>query len=848
MSGIDPEAYRKIEPFLDELFEAGPESRAALIEKICGNDKKLRSDLEALLEAEACKEGSLDTLAGGENGEETAARPATAGEGVTLAGERLGSYHLIRKIGEGGMGVVYEAEQKTPRRRVALKVLRGESHDDEDRLRLFEREIETLARLDHPGIAAIHEAGRTTDGHHFFSMELVPGIPLDEYLQSRHVSKHGSLSAEEISFRLQLFLKICDAIGYAHQRGVLHRDLKPSNILVIEAGTESSDPARGAQIKILDFGLARITDEEIDRTRTTTGTVRGTLPYMSPEQARGDPDRVDVRSDLYALGVVLFEMLTGELPYEPPGKSVLDLVRTICETPPRRPSELITSLRGDLETILLTTLEKEPEDRYSSVPALAEDLRRYLAMQPILAKPPSTLYQLRKMVARHRTGFTLVTALILLLILGTAGTTIGMLRARAEEAKAREEAARVQLMSDFLEDIFQSAGDPYRTGGKELTVMELLENAIERVDDQMEDDPIVQARLRFALARIYTELGLYDEARPLLEQSLAFRREHFGPGHKQTVAIAVSLSWNLQQAGRFEEMRDLLRQTLVDGEQVLGPADEQMIALRTNLATAEYSQGNLSAARDLFAENLLAAEHSLPRGHRTTQALRINLGATKIMLGEYAEARRHFERFLATRKEKGLQEDPSVPTVLVNLAAACDGMGDSQAAVSLADSALRVAERVLGPDHPNCAPVCQSLGKYRVACGDYQKGRADLERAYTLFCEGLGERSWRAGSTLTDLAGAEVALENHEAARKLAEEALSILEEAFGPDHPEVAAVLYELGLALKGLGERDRAIESFERSLRIREEVLGPESSITQKTRARRDELLEETHTQAPS
>ena len=292
------------------------------------------------------------------------------------------------------MGIVYEAEQRNPARLVAVKVVRGGHHVDEYRLKLFQREVQTLARLKHPAIASIYEAGRDGSGQHYFTMELVRGQRLNEYVRERDVPRRS---------RLDLFCKICDAINYAHQRGVIHRDLKPSNIIIDDRGNP----------KILDFGLARITDtgEGLTISGTEIGLLRGTLPYMSPEEAGGDSGESDVRSDVYSLGVVLFELLTGQLPYTANRAALHEAVRTICEEPPAKPSSVDRSLRGDLETITLKALEKERGRRYQSAAALGEDVERFLTDQPIFARRASVVYRTKKLIVRHRVVFTVLIAM-----------------------------------------------------------------------------------------------------------------------------------------------------------------------------------------------------------------------------------------------------------------------------------------------------------------------------------------------------------------------------------------------------------------------------------------------------
>ncbi len=420
--------------------------------------------------------------------------------------ERIGSYRILRRLGVGGMGIVYEAEQQTPKRLVAIKVVRGGQYVDEYRVKLFQREVETLARLRHSAIGAIYESGCTDDGQHFFAMELVRGVRLNEYVRDQEVPRQQ---------RLDLFRRICDAITYAHQRGIIHRDLKPSNILVDSEGNP----------KILDFGLARITDPNLAVTTTGTefGKIMGTLPYMSPEEARGQVDEIDVRCDVYSLGVILYELLTDELPYKVSRAALHEAVRTICEEPPQRPTSIDPTLRGDLETIVLKALEKKRGRRYQSPASIAEDVKRYSNSQPILARRASLLYQFSKFAQRHRLAFAFVGALVSIATLvgvsyehmqqGISESTQRLtdLKDLALAAKAHQYARAMHEVGQINQEVgqFNQAEREYRA-------------ALEKYD-RLRPDGVRTGQVLLGLSALLVERGEtsdFDEARFLLLDGL----------------------------------------------------------------------------------------------------------------------------------------------------------------------------------------------------------------------------------------------------------------------------------------------------------------------------------------
>ncbi len=467
---MTPERWQLIEHLYHTALEHDANERAAFVTTVCGGDEALRREVESLLmcdtQAERLIEASALEVAPHLSADEQAKlnQPVEMSstlspihQGPSLSESRLmplsstfiDDYRVIHKLGEGGMGVVYESEQQHPRRLVALKVIRGGQLVDEYQVKLFRREVQALARLKHPGIAAIYESGRTEDGQHYFAMELVRGTSLLNWVKGRRFTTTQAPSS--LRHRLELFLKVCDAISYAHQHGVIHRDLKPPNILVTDESEDQSldsSSLNRVEVKVLDFGLARITDDGTGTSGlSSVGEIKGTLPYMSPEQARGDQDGIDMRTDVYALGVILYEMLTERLPYKLEHAALPQAIRIICEDTPDPPSRVLSQTRDresskaekidrDVETIVLKALEKDPKHRYQSVAAMAEDVERYLTNQPIHARPSSAIYQFRKLVARHKAPFALLAAVFVLLL----GFAITMMVQSARIARERDKA------------------------------------------------------------------------------------------------------------------------------------------------------------------------------------------------------------------------------------------------------------------------------------------------------------------------------------------------------------------------------------------------------------------------
>ncbi|MFN8179237.1 MAG: tetratricopeptide repeat protein [bacterium] len=816
-------------------------------------------------------------------------RPRPSAEDATLASDvaldvrgltavSIPGFVIRRKLGEGGMGVVYEAEQETPRRRVALKVVRGGPIADDVHVRLFKREADMLARLEHPNIAAIYASGRTPDGHHWFAMELVEGETLGAWLERTRERPRGAAVLRE---RLEIFRAVCDAVQYAHQRGVIHRDLKPSNLVVPPAagapslaasasGTGSTASASRARVKVLDFGLARLTEPEPGAANAATeaGVVRGTLPYMSPEQARGDVDAVDVRSDVYSLGVILHEMLVDRRPYDIP-TGLLDAIRTISEA---NPPPLAQDWPGpgradaDLETIVRKALAKAPRERYESAGALAEDVRRWLASEPILARPPSTAYQLRKLIARHRLPFAAAAVVLALIVASTVVTSIlylrserNLTRAVAAEAKARSEARTAQETSDFLVGIFDLA-KPERARAEQITAREILQRAAERLPKELADEPLVRARMMGTIGDVYHRLGMDTSAKPLLEESLKQREAHLGAESPEVAQSRNLLALALEDLGEFDAARaqydqaiafwearhDTLREDFVDvlanygwmlGEmtkytealpklrralaivEALPHAKPQNVArVLGNLATVEMDMNDFDGARAHLERAMALLKQA---GEEETLDFAdhvINLGVVDNMSGKSDEALPLFQRGLAIREKFLDPETPEVVEAMGNVALAYAQGGQLDKAIPLMRQTAATMEKVFGPQHPKVSQALYNLGYALVSSGDPAGARAPLERSLALRERAFGKESVAVATVLASLADVNHAAGNSKLARAQLEKVLEIDSKELGPANPEVADDLDALASLLHEMGDIQAAKDAEARAKTIRE------------------------------
>ncbi len=738
----------------------------------------------------------------------------------------IGGYSVLGKLGEGGMGVVYEAEQEHPKRRVALKVVRGGQFVDDLRVRMFEREADTLARLRHPNIGAIYESGRTDDGQHFFAMELVRGDTLDVYLAQRD----EAITVEELEHRLRLFREICDAVHYAHQRGVIHRDLKPSNIIVTpEADRQLSGSAPSAPaIKILDFGLARITDADVAAASVLTevGVIKGTLRYMSPEQATGRSDEIDTRSDVYALGLLLYEMITNTRPYDLGEAALAEAIRVICEEPPKPLRQTWSGVRrldDDIETIVGKALEKEADRRYSSAAAVSEDVQRYLDSQPILARPPSAVYQLKKLFVRNRVVVSAAAVALASLVLATIVSTAMFLRAERQADIARTEARKSSQVSGFLSEMIEGVGPSVARGRDTTMLREVLDRTAERVGDELADQPAVEATLRRTLGITYWELGEYDDANTNMQRTLELH-DQFEVEGLDRGGLILDLA-NLRWAqGELERAAELMREAKALFVERHQPP-------HVDLAQADRDLGNVLVALGRYdeAQPLLTSALEMYRGldddHRESIATCLNsLGNLARYLGDGETAEGRYVEALALHREALGDDHPFVSVDLHNLGGLYGELQRWNDAERTLGEALDLATTLHDGPHPQVASAYLALSGLALRRQQLDRAEDLAQQALQVYSDVHGEEHADFARALDELARIEGERGNHAAAGAYSERILEIYRNSFEAPHPRIATGLNNLAFNLQQRGLFEQALPHFQEALGMHLELYGAE------------------------
>ena len=736
----------------------------------------------------------------------------------------IGPYHLLERIGQGGMGEVWLAEQKHPvRRRVALKLIKAGMNTREIVTR-FESERQALALMDHPAIAKVFDAGSTPQGMPYVVMEYVAGVPITEYCDKHRLAMNE---------RLELFVQVCSGVQHAHQKAIIHRDLKPSNILVTQVDGKPVP-------KIIDFGVAKAISQRLtaETMFTHAGALIGTPEYMSPEQANSGSEDIDTRSDVYSLGVVLYELLVGALPLdltEIRDQAFFELLRRIREEDAPRPStklrtssehssvaarnrgtepaELDKQLKGDLDSIALKALEKERSRRYSSPSDLAGDIERYLHNEPVLAVPPSLAYRSGKFVRRHRLAVA-ASAIVALAVFGLiASLVIGSARVARERDRANREAQAAERVSDFLVGAF-AISDPDESRGNKITAREVLDKGARQIETDLAGQPALQARLMSTMGKVYEGLGLYEPARQLLDKAIGLQKKTLGPDHQETLASQRMLARILQYQAQYPAAEKLYSETLQKQERFLG--SDAMDALRTkaNLGSLYNEQGRYADAEKLLSETVKATTQASGQNSPETMSALHSLAIAYDGERQYAKEADIWEELYRLRSQTLGPDHPDTVNSMQNLAYVYYKVGKAAEAEKLQRQGLEIGRRVLGNDHPSVLLAIGNLANTLLSEGK----PAEAEPLQREALEGrrriLGPNHPETQYAIANLANILSAQKRYREAEALYREALQGEIRVLGDNHPEIAFAWYNLATVEAVQGKRNDALGDLQKAI----------------------------------
>ena len=813
-----------LEIFASALELGDPAGRAKFIQDACGGDAALRARVEALLAnhvEDTFLEQPLSELA------ELAQLPGAVAPVLEQAGDTIGRYKLLQQVGEGGCGVVYMAEQTEPlRRRVALKVIKL-GMDTKSVIARFEAERQALAMMDHPHIAKVLDAGATATGRPYFVMELVRGVRLTDYCDQNRLGPVDGL---------RLFLQVCSAIQHAHQKGIIHRDLKPSNILVT---LHDGVPVP----KVIDFGIAKATTDQrlTDKTLFTAyEQFLGTPAYMSPEQAEMSGLDIDTRSDIYSLGVLLYELLTGQTPFsteELMRSGLEEMRRTIREKEPVKPStrlrtpdalelakrrgqpqeKLAALIRGDLDWIVMKCLEKDRTRRYETANELAADLQRYLLNEPVLARPPSAVYRFQKLVRRNQVAFAATAAVGVALLAGVVATSwqaVRATRAERQQTQLRQQAERnavlAQIEADknkqiagFLREMLRGVR-PSMALGRDVTVLrEILDRAAARLEKGLNDQPAVQATLLSTIGHIYRELGQYNQAEQLLSKALDLRRRRLGETNTEVAAIMHELAEVLRERNRLEEAEAMHRSALALRERSLGSDNEDVPASLDLLAKTLCERGQFQEAETLQRKALAIERRLHGEQHFDVASSLRALGATLEQAGKLTEAERTYNEALALCKLP-IGADSLMPILLKDLASLRTGQQRPVEGLEFLRQSLPLFEKLFQSNNadPEITVRFDHMNKLFAERGDKVPLQELMTNLVAIQRKLAGDRNPELANSLQVLG---VTLQNEgkpAEAEKLFREALEMRRRLWGDDHRLVVTTMASLASTLTEQGK----------------------------------------------
>ncbi len=756
----------------------------------------------------------------------TAARTIDFGESV--AGANIGPYRLLELVGEGGMGEVWLAEQKVPvRRRVALKLVKP-GMDTREVVARFQSERQALALMDHPAIAKVFDAGSTPHGRPYFVMEYVVGVPITTYCD-----EHKLTTCE----RLELFIRVCEGVQHAHQKAILHRDLKPSNILV--SAVDGKPVPR-----IIDFGLAKATAQRLtpDTLYTQVGMIVGTLAYMSPEQADSAGVDVDTRTDVYSLGVILYQLLIGSLPLDFAGTPPDQFRSRLREEDVQRPSTklrtlgdkssvaaqnrsadppaLIRQVRGDLDAITLKCLEKDRARRYSTPADLAADIGRYLRNEPVVARPASVAYRARKYIRRHRLGVAVAASAVVLLIAGAVAQTLELRRIKRE----RDRADRV---TQFMTGMFK-VSNPSEARGNDIRAREILDKASKEIDTGLAKDPELQAQMMHVMGVVYDSLGLYSKAESLFSRAADIRRQTLGVKNRDTLASMSKLALVLDEESRYPEAEKLNRETMELRRRALGPKDRDTLQSASQLAFVYNDEGRFPEAEKLNRETLEIAEREYGPQDEEARIARQHLAIDFAYEGKFPDAEKLFRETYENDRQRLGDDDPTTLGDANNLGAILSQQERWTEAEKVYRDALAIKLRVEGPEHPQTLLTMGNLAQVLVNEKRYPEAEKLLRDTYAAKLKTVGPEHRSTLVTMGNLAELlQIEGQNAEA-EKLVRQTLDIERRALGSEHTDTLVTLKSLGTILKSKKQYPESEKVFREAFAGRRRALGDDHPNT--------------------
>jgi len=817
---MNTDLWQRVKDLYAEACSLDSHARTAFLDGACADNAELRAEVNALLAAGDQAPPLLDRPAL----ESFAELLLSADHAEALVGRRLGVWRLTRVIAAGGMGVVYAAERDDGQfqQTVAIKLIQRDLVSPE-LIRRFQQERQTLAHLDHANIARLLDGGLTDDGLPYLVMEHVVGRPIDVYCDEQGLSTPQ---------RLGLFQTVCAAAQHAHQNLVIHCDLKPGNILVAPDGTP----------KLLDFGIARVLrthNAAREPPRASTAPQRMTPEYASPEQVRGQP--VTTATDVYALGVLLYELLTGLRPYRFPSRYRYDIERAICEQEPLKPSTAVrraadprTSaegsagvsparprrtastldpqaarrlrrrLSGDLDAIALKAMAKDPRQRYASVEQLAEDIRRHLSGLPVGARLPTLRYRTAKFLRRNWAPLSAAAALAASLVIGVVATAWQAHAARRERDRAFVAQATAEQINQFLQNMLASA-DPAQVG-PDATVRQVLDQAAARVGVDLYDRPEVEAAARRTLGNTYLSLALYDQAQEQLEAALGLFRRVLGKRHPTVASVLGDLGRLMYARRDLDQAEAICRQALDIARQTLAPTHPDLATGVNNLAAVLRARGDLDAAEELHQEALAIRRRAFGREHEAVAESLNNLAAVLFARQRYEEALPLTREALAIRRKTLGDQHPLVLQSMANLGRLLANLGHYAEAEPLLEEALRSYRQRHGDQHPDVGVVHMHQGALYLAIEQYERAEAAFRAGLQIFRLSFGEDDRRTLTALRSLGDALAGLRRYPEAEAILLDGLARMERLLGADDPATRALLASLARLYEAWGQPEKA------------------------------------------